>query len=82
MSFMQNRMMSQPSRGRPREFDADVVIERAMGIFWSRGYHGTSLPDLLEATKLSRGSLYSAFGDKHTLFLRALDRYVDDALTR
>jgi TetR/AcrR family transcriptional repressor of nem operon len=53
-----------------------------MGVFWSRGYHATALPDLLRATKLSRGSLYAAFGDKHSLFLRALDRYVADALTR
>ncbi len=53
-----------------------------MGVFWSRGYHGTSLPDLLEATKLSRGSLYAAFGDKHGLFLRALDRYIDASLAR
>ncbi|MCJ2088533.1 TetR/AcrR family transcriptional regulator [Methylobacterium sp. E-005] len=53
-----------------------------MGAFWASGYHGTSLPDLLEATKLSRGSLYAAFGDKHGLFLRALDRYIDEALTR
>ena len=45
-------------------------------------YHGTSLPDLLEATNLSRGSLYAAFGDKHRLFLCALDRYIDDALAR
>jgi TetR/AcrR family transcriptional repressor of nem operon len=69
-------------RGRPREFDTDAAIERAMGVFWSSGYHGTSLPDLLEATNLSRGSLYAAFGDKHGLFLRALDRYIDAALTR
>lgn len=53
-----------------------------MDVFWSCGYHGTSLPDLLEATNLSRGSLYAAFGDKHGLFLRALDRYIDDALAR
>ncbi|WP_206604054.1 TetR/AcrR family transcriptional regulator [Chimaeribacter californicus] len=53
-----------------------------MQVFWSRGYHGTSLPDLLEATHLSRGSLYAAFGDKHGLFLRTLDRYIDDALAR
>jgi TetR/AcrR family transcriptional repressor of nem operon len=53
-----------------------------MGVFWSRGYHATALPDLLRATKLSRGSLYAAFGDKHSLFLLALDRYVADALTR
>ena len=55
---------------------------RAMGVFWSRGYHATARPDLLRATKLSHGSLYAAFGDKHSLFLRALDRYVADALTR
>ena len=69
-------------RGRPREFDTDAAVERAMAVFWSAGYHGTSLPDLLKATALSRGSLYAAFGDKHGLFLRALDRYIDDALAR
>lgn len=69
-------------RGRPREFDVDAAVERAMGVFWSSGYHGTSLPDLLKATELSRGSLYAAFGDKHGLFLSALDRYIGDALTR
>lgn len=53
-----------------------------MQVFWSSGYHGTSLPDLLAATRLSRGSLYAAFGDKHGLFLRALDRYIDEALAR
>jgi TetR/AcrR family transcriptional repressor of nem operon len=69
-------------RGRPREFDTDAAVEHAMDVFWSYGYHGTSLPDLLRATELSRGSLYAAFGDKHGLFLRALDRYIDEALTR
>jgi len=60
----------------------EAAVERAMDVFWSRGYHGTALPDLLRATKLSRGSLYAAFGDKHSLFLRALDRYIADALAR
>lgn len=69
-------------RGRPREFDMDAAIERAMDAFWSSGYYGTSLPDLLDATNLSRGSLYAAFGDKHGLFLCALDRYIAEALTR
>jgi TetR/AcrR family transcriptional regulator, transcriptional repressor for nem operon len=69
-------------RGRPRSFDTEAVVERAMGVFWSRGYRGTALPDLLRATKLSRGSLYAAFGGKHALFLRALDRYIADALAR
>ncbi|MFC3675575.1 TetR/AcrR family transcriptional regulator [Ferrovibrio xuzhouensis] len=60
----------------------DTAVERAMGVFWSRGYHATALPDLLQATKLSRGSLYAAFGDKHALFLLALDRYIADAVAR
>ena len=79
---MSDQAVPRTPRGRPREFDADVAIERAMNVFWSCGYHGTSLPDLLQATRLSRGSLYAAFGDKHKLFLRALDRYIDEALAR
>lgn len=79
--------MSRPAttaslRGRPRSFDIDGAVVRAMNVFWSRGYHATALPDLLRATRLSRGSLYAAFGDKHSLFLRALDRYVADAVAR
>lgn len=79
--------MTRPSpaplpRGRPRGFDTEAAVERAMGVFWSRGYHATALPDLLRATRLSRGSLYAAFGDKHSLFLLALDRYIADALAR
>jgi len=69
-------------RGRPREFDTDAAIESAMDVFWSSGYYATSLPELLEATNLSRGSLYAAFGNKRGLFLRALDRYIAEALTR
>lgn len=79
---MSRQIPVQASRGRPRSFDVEAAVERAMGVFWSRGYHATALPDLLRATKLSRGSLYAAFGDKHSLFLRALDRYIADALTR
>ncbi|MBB5415022.1 TetR/AcrR family transcriptional regulator [Paraburkholderia atlantica] len=69
-------------RGRPREFDVDHTIERAMQVFWTLGYQGTSLPDLMQATGLSRGSLYAAFGDKHGLFLLALDHYIVQALKR
>src|ERR1700757_4925605 len=79
---MSRRTPVQLPRGRPRSFDVEAAVERAMDVFWSRGYHATALPDLLRATKLSRGSLYAAFGDKHSLFLRALDRYIADALTR
>ncbi|VVD63156.1 TetR family transcriptional regulator [Pandoraea aquatica] len=74
--------ISQRQRGRPREFDLDQAVEHAMQTFWTRGYQGTSLPDLLDATQLSRGSLYAAFGDKHGLFLQALDRYIEQALAR
>ncbi len=79
---MRRQTQASLPRGRPRSFDVDAAVERAMDVFWSRGYHATALPDLLRATKLSRGSLYAAFGDKHSLFLRALDRYIADALTR
>src|SRR3954471_4919836 len=82
ISAMSRQTPEHVPRGRPRSFDVEAAVERAMGVFWSRGYHATALPDLLRATKLSRGSLYAAFGDKHSLFLRSLDRYIADALTR
>lgn len=65
---------------RPRSFDEDTVCERARDVFWDRGYAATSVEDLTSATGLNRSSLYGAFGDKHGLFLRAFDRYVDDAM--
>lgn len=64
--------------GRPREFDVDIVLDAAMQAFWSRGYEATSLADLMEATGLHKGSLYQAFGDKHTLFIQVLKRYLED----
>ena len=70
------------TRGRPREFDPKDVIKRAMNVFWSNGYSGTSLPDLIKATRLSRSSLYAAFGDKHSLFLCALEQYIDESNVR
>src|ERR1700723_3913604 len=79
---MSHHTLTQLPRGRPRSFDTEAAVERAMGVFWSRGYHGTALPDLLRATKLSRGSLYAPFGGKPALSLRALDRYIADALAR
>lgn len=60
---------------RPREFDIDDATDKALEVFWEHGYDGTSLPDLLEGMSLSRGSLYKAFTDKKTLFLRVLARY-------
>src|SRR6201993_3165549 len=60
---------------RPRKFVEDQVIEAARDQFWTHGYAATSLDDLIAVTGLGRGSLYRAFGDKHALFMRALDQY-------
>jgi TetR/AcrR family transcriptional regulator, transcriptional repressor for nem operon len=60
---------------RPRKFVEDQVIGAARDQFWAHGYAGTSLDDLVAVTGLGRGSLYGAFGDKHTIFMRALDEY-------
>lgn len=73
-------VQSSPSPGRPREFELDEAVRRAKDVFWDRGYHDASLPDLLDGMGLSRGSFYKAFGDKRGLFLRALDAYIEDAL--
>ncbi|HVJ51739.1 MAG TPA: TetR/AcrR family transcriptional regulator [Aliidongia sp.] len=60
---------------RPREFDRDVALERATGVFWAKGYASTSTEDLLAAMGIGRQSLYNAFGDKRALYLEALERY-------
>jgi TetR/AcrR family transcriptional repressor of nem operon len=77
-----NHSALSPIRGRPREFDPKHVVRRAMEVFWSNGYDATSLPDLIDATRLSRSSLYGAFGDKHGLFLAALDQFTEDSFAR
>ena len=61
--------------GRPRDFDEDVVVERAMEAFWTNGYANTSPAQLAAATGIAKGSLYNAFGSKRELFDRALARY-------
>ncbi len=71
---------SQLPVGRPREFDVDEAVRRAMQIFWDRGFHDASLPDLLAGMKLSKGSFYKAFGDKKSIFLRALELYTEDGV--
>lgn len=62
---------------RPREFEDAQVIRNAMEVFWRKGYQGTSVQDLVDATGVQRGSLYGAFGDKRKLFLLTLDDYAD-----
>jgi AcrR family transcriptional regulator len=61
--------------GRTRQFDADEALDRALGVFWARGYEGASLPELTRAMGINRPSLYSAFGNKEQLFRKALDHY-------
>jgi TetR/AcrR family transcriptional repressor of nem operon len=62
---------------RPREFDTDQALDAAIETFWTHGYEGTSVNDLLESMGLQKGSLYKAFGDKRSLYLTALRRYID-----
>lgn len=62
--------------GRPREFDTDAALEKAMRLFWAKGYEGTSVADLTQTLGISRPSLYAAFGDKQALFRAALERYM------
>ncbi len=60
---------------RHKEFDRDEALHKAMEVFWSRGYEAASIQDLVEHMGINRQSLYDTFGDKHALFLQALDRY-------
>ncbi len=65
---------------RPREFETDDALERAMAVFWARGYEATSLVDLTDAMGISKSSLYETFGNKRDLFLAALDHYAQSRL--
>lgn len=67
--------------GRPIQFDPDQALKSAMSLFWRKGYEATSLQDLLQATGLSKSSLYQTFGSKHALFERSVDRYRRDLVS-
>jgi AcrR family transcriptional regulator len=69
------------ARGRPREFCVDQALTAALRLFWSKGYEGTSLSDLTEAMGVTRPSLYAAFGNKESLFRKALDLYEREKLS-
>lgn len=64
-----------PNVGRPRAFDMDTALEKALEVFWRKGYDGTSLSDLTEAMGINKPSLYAAFGNKEQLFLKAIELY-------
>lgn len=58
-----------------KQFDETEVLQKAKDVFCEKGYNGTSMDDLVQATGLSRSSIYDTFGDKHGLFLKSLDQY-------
>jgi TetR/AcrR family transcriptional repressor of nem operon len=61
--------------GRPKQFEPDAAVDRAMEVFWRKGYASTTPRDLVEELGIGKGSLYNAFTSKHALFERALRRY-------
>lgn len=63
--------------GRPREFDVGEALDRALDVFWRKGYEGATIRELTGAMGISRPSLYAAFGDKEKLFREAMDRYAE-----
>jgi AcrR family transcriptional regulator len=68
---------SKRPRGRPQSYKLDQVLDAAVLVFWSDGYEGASLDDLTKAMGINRPSLYAKFGNKHGLFLAAIDRYIE-----
>jgi AcrR family transcriptional regulator len=73
--MVQNKGAEPRRRGRPRAYDPKAALQRATDCFWRSGYSGTSLDEICAATGMNRPSLYAAFGDKHTLYLKALEHY-------
>ena len=64
-------------RGRPRSFDENDALKKAIQVFWSKGYDGVTIDDLVAGMGVGRPSLYAVFGDKRTIFLRALRTYAE-----
>lgn len=64
---------------RTKDFDEDEVLKKAVILFWQKGYNGTSMQDLVDGLGISRSSLYDTYGDKHTLFIKALENYKESA---
>ena len=75
-------MRERKTLGRPREFDEDEALQQVLDVFWAKGFEGASLSDLVAATGLKKGSLYAAFGDKRSLYLKALALYDQAAIRR
>ncbi|MNQ77313.1 HTH-type transcriptional repressor ComR [compost metagenome] len=71
----QNKLTEGKGRGRPRAYDPQTALQQALGVFWSTGYSGASLDSIATAAGMNRPSLYAAFGDKHSLYIKALEQY-------
>ncbi|MEV1294558.1 TetR/AcrR family transcriptional regulator [Pseudonocardia sp. NPDC049635] len=69
--------VKKPAVGRPRGFDADEALRRALLVFWEKGYEGAALTDLTDAMGITRTSMYAAFGNKEQLFRKALELYTE-----
>lgn len=67
---------------RSKEFDIDYVLGKAMTIFWAQGYEKTSMQDLVAGMGIHKRSMYDTFGDKHTLYIKALERFAEITATR
>ncbi len=63
---------------RTKQFDPDVALQKALELFWERGYEATSMADLVEHLGIARASIYATFGGKHELYVRAFERYLED----
>jgi len=75
----QNKTGEGKVRGRPRAYDPQKALQQALGVFWNTGYSGASLDSIASAAGMNRPSLYAAFGDKHALYIKALDQYWETA---
>ena len=80
MNKLSDLVCAPACRGRPREFCVDEALAQALRVFWEKGYEGTSLNDLTKAMGITRPSLYAAFGNKDSLFRKALDLYETEKL--
>ncbi len=78
--FVMECIVQRACKGRPREFDLDEALAAALRVFWTKGYEGASLTDLTEAMGITQPSLYAAFGNKESLFSKALDLYEREKL--
>jgi AcrR family transcriptional regulator len=75
---MKIKAVGERTRGRPRSFDREAALQRAIKVFWKHGYEATSVSDLTRAMGINPPSLYAAFGDKEKLFMEVVDRYIEE----